>query len=121
MNDSQEIALKKGMALLDAKSFKIKIQYPSNWYWAYVSNGYSFSDKPVEGENVLLHLTKNPSTLPEAMSDIGKLGLWPASQGEWAEAMSTCVQVNDDKFCLSGSPEREDLAKQMLETLSLSQ
>ncbi|MBI2638658.1 hypothetical protein HYW83_03650, partial [Candidatus Peregrinibacteria bacterium] len=87
-----ETSIKKGMTLLEARSFKIKIQYPSSWYWAYRNTGYSFSNKPVSGENVLIHLTKNPEILPENMAPIGELGGKPATEGEMAEALSVCVQ-----------------------------
>ena len=50
------------MTLFDAKSFKVKIQYPSGWYWAYTKEGYAFSNKPVTSDNVLVKLEKNPSS-----------------------------------------------------------
>lgn len=111
-----EISIKKGMTLLEARSFKIKIQYPSSWYWAYQNTGYSFSNKPVSGANVLIHLTKNPEVLPQTMAPIGELGGKPASEGEMAEALSVCVQANA-KYCLSGDPSYKDIMHQMLETV----
>lgn len=114
--ESAAVVVKKGMTLLDAKSLKVKIQYPSSWYWAYRDHGYSFSDKPVSGENVLIHLTKNPETLPNSMTSIGELSGKPATQGEMAEALSICVQATA-KYCLSGDPSYVDTMKSMLETL----
>lgn len=115
-NGGVEISIKKGMTLLEARSFKIKIQYPSSWYWAYRNTGYSFSNKPVSGENVLIHLTKNPEVLPETMESIGELGGKPATEGEMAEVLSVCVQANA-KYCLSGDPSYKDVMHQMLETV----
>lgn len=109
-------AVKKGMTLLDAKSLKIKIQYPSSWYWAYRNTRYSFSTQPVSGDNVLIHLTKDPEILPENMASIGELGGKPATRGEMAEALSVCVQGNA-KYCLSGEPSYEETMKSMLETV----
>lgn len=112
----EEVSIKKGMTLLEARSFKAKIQYPTSWYWAYRNTGYSFSSKPVTDENVLLHLTKNPESLPENMASIGELGGKPATEGEMAEALTVCVQGNT-KYCLSGDPNQKDVMRQMLETL----
>ncbi|GEM_PF-3985133 len=114
--NGEEVSIKKGMTLLEARSFKVKIQYPSSWYWAYRNTGYSFSNKPVAGENVLIHLTKNPETLPENMASIGELGGKAAVEGEMAEALSVCVQ-GDAKYCLSGDPSYKDVMHQMLGTL----
>lgn len=109
---------KKGMTQLFLKMLKVSIQYPSNWYWAYSSGGYNFSNKPVESDNVLLRLTKNPDALPENMLSIGDLGGRPAIQGEMADAVTICLQEEDKtKYCLSGEPGREDIMKAMLETL----
>lgn len=113
---SSATVVKKGMTLLDARSFDIKIQYPSSWYWAYRNTGYSFSDKPVAGDNALIHLTKDPESLPENMASIGELGGKPAMQGEWAEALSICVQ-GKAKYCLSGDPSHAEMMKAMLETI----
>lgn len=113
---TSENVVKKGMTFLDAKSLKVKIQYPSSWYWAYRNSGYSFSDKPVSGDNVLIHLTKDPAVLPETMASIGELSGKPATQGELAEALTICIQVTA-KYCLSGDPSYVDRMKSMLETL----
>lgn len=92
-----ENVVKKGMTLLDAKSLKVKIQYPSNWYWAYQNKEYSFSDKPVSSTNVLIHFTKDPSETVETL-------------------FSVCVQKNA-KYCLSGDESYSDTMKKMLETI----
>lgn len=115
-NSNEEVSIKKGMTLLDVRSFKIKIQYPSSWYWAYRNSGYSFSNKPITNENVLLHLTKNPEALPENMASIGELGGKAAAEGTMAEALSVCVQGNA-KYCLSGDATHKDVMHQILETL----
>jgi hypothetical protein len=113
---SSATTVKKGMTLLDAQSLKVKIQYPSSWYWAYQNKGYSFSDKPVSSANVLIHLTKDPEVLPETMASIGELGGKPLTQGEMAEALSVCVQ-GAAKYCLSGESSYGEMMKAMLETV----
>lgn len=115
-SQNSEVSIKKGMTLLEARSLKVKIQYPSNWYWAARSSGYSFSNKPVTSDNVVIHLTKDPEVLPENMASIGELGGKPATEGEMTEALSVCVQGNA-KYCLSGDPSYRDQMRQMLETL----
>ncbi|MBI4994933.1 hypothetical protein HZC21_04815 [Candidatus Peregrinibacteria bacterium] len=93
-----EIVVKKGMQLLEAKSFKIKIQYPSSWYWAYAKDSYSFSNKPVTSDNVLVKLEKNPSS-------------------ETEDKFSVCKEIAQDKYCLVGVKDYEEIMKQMLETI----
>lgn len=94
--ESSATVVKKGMTLLDAKSFKVKIQYPSSWYWAYQNKGYSFSDKPVSGANVLIYFIKDPT--------------------EASETFSVCVQKNA-QYCLNGDQSYEETIKAMLETI----
>lgn len=117
MNETAEIPLKSGYTLLDASRFEVKIQYPSPWYWAYINNGYNFSDKPLEGENVLIRLTREESALPPEMADIGELNGKPATEGEYAEAYTICIQGASNKYCLSGIPEYKNTMRNMLETL----
>ena len=93
-----EVVVKKGMTLLDAKSFKVKIQYPSSWYWAYTKEGYAFSNKPVTSDNVLVKLEKNPSSAPE-------------------DQFSVCKEIAPDKYCLVGAKDYEETMKQMVETV----
>lgn len=116
---SQEIVIKSGMALLDAKSYKIKIQYPAKWYWAYVQGGYSFSDKPISdiSQSFFPRLLKNPEALPTEMANIGTIGSFKTTQGEMAELLSICAEGSNAKYCLSGAPEYAETMKQMLETL----
>lgn len=118
-NSAQEVVIKKGMNLLDAKSFKIKIQYPSSWYWAYSDNAYKFSNKPVTSDNVLLKLLKNPSDLPADMNEIEDLaGIKgkEATQGFKDSTTIICVQATD-KYCLSGDASYSDTIKGMLVTV----
>lgn len=91
-----EVVVKKGMTLLDAKSFKVKIQYPSSWYWAYTKEGYAFSNKPVTSDNVLVKLEKNPSSAAEGL-------------------VSVCKEIAPDKYCLIGASDYEETMKQMAE------
>lgn len=103
----EEIVIKKGMALLDARLFKVKIQYPAKWYWAKFSGGYNFSNKPVEASNILVRLTK----------DSGQLG----SEQSAAEELVLCKPATGANagmnYCLKGKIEYQDMMKQMLETL----
>lgn len=92
---TSEVTVKKGMTLLDARSFKIKIQYPSNFYWAYVSSEYHFSDKPVADDNVLIRLLKNPASTADML----------------------CVKKTAATFCLSGEQEQTTVMQQMLATI----
>lgn len=114
--ESQETVVRSGMRLLESRSFGIRIQYPSNWYWAFNSGGYNFSNRPLSAENVLLRLTKNPEVLPDTMAAIENLGGKPAQAGEWAESLTVCVQ-GEAKYCLSGSLDQRATMMQMLETL----
>ncbi len=92
------LVIKKGMSVLDAKNFKIKIQYPSSWYWASIKDGYGFSNKPVSADNVLIKLLKAPPPMP-------------------AEIVVVCKDIESEKYCLIGAKDYEEIMKQMVETL----
>jgi hypothetical protein len=115
-SDLSEIVVKAGMTLLDAKSMKIKIQYPSKMYWESKDGGYNFSDKPVTSSNVKMRLTKDPSTLPENMAKIDDINGKSATKGEMAEGVSVCVEGNA-KYCLSGGTDYEATMIEMLGTV----
>jgi len=110
-----ESVVKPGMTLLSANSFKIRIQYPSKWYWSQVSGGYGFSNIPVTSSNILIQLSKGGS-LPDNMASIGDLNGKPASQGKSSDLNYICVQ-GKEKFCVSGGDDYVDTMKKMLDTL----
>lgn len=115
--DGQEIVVKKGMSLLDARSFKIKIQYPSSWYWAFIDGGYAFSNKPVASDNILIKLTKD--TIAADMPSIDDLGGKPALAGAHGDAYSICVQ-GKSKYCVTAQlldSASQQTMKEMLATL----
>lgn len=110
-----ESVVKPGMTLLSANSFKIKIQYPSKWYWSQVSGGYGFSNIPVSSSNILIKLS-NGGSFPDNMASIGDLNGRPASQGKSSDLNYICVQAKE-KYCVSGGDDYVDTMKKMLETL----
>lgn len=97
-NGEEEMKVRPGMTLINARSFGIKIQYPSNWYWSYLSDGYSFSNKPVSSSNALVRLTKDAENLPEDMENV-------------------CKETEKAKYCLSGSADYKEIMENMMETL----
>lgn len=97
-NGEIETVVKKGMQILDAKNFKIHLQYPSSWYWAYINDSYMFSNKSVTADNVLLKLTKDSA---------------PVAQ----DFIKECKELEIGKFCLTGGKDYEETINQMMETL----
>lgn len=130
--EAQAVVVKKGMRLLESRSWKIKIQYPTNYYWAFASGGYQFSNKPISGNNALLTLTKGPANLAVSPTSIGEIGGRPATeyQSQMSENYGVCVQ-GKEQFCLNGSANTPELAgmkaslqataKEMLATLQENQ
>lgn len=89
--------VQKGMQVLDAKKLKIKIQYPSSWYWAYSNDSYNFSNKPVSSDNVLVRLIQSSEAVAE-------------------ENISVCKEIESAKYCLVGAKDYEDTMNKMIET-----
>lgn len=122
-----EIIVKKGMRLLESRSWKINIQYPANWYWAFQATGmfagYRFSTNPVTPDNIMLGLRKDPATLYEneplpPMSPIEDIGGRPAMYYVKDRSYIICVQ-GKSKYCIQGYgvDVDESVAKNMLSTL----
>lgn len=101
-NVAAEVVVKKGMTLLTARAFKLTIQYPSNWYWASVKDGYAFSDKPVTTDNVLIKLVEAP--------------YWTAENPKPAGFTDVC-DATAGKYCLVGAETYKDTMQQMIGTL----
>lgn len=99
---ASEIVVKKGMTLLTARTFNIKIQYPSSWYWAYAGQSYNFGDKPVTADNVLVKLVEAP--------------YWTADNAKPANFVDVCDSTTQ-KYCLVGAKEYQDTMNQMIGTL----
>lgn len=88
VGDTAPLTILKGMTLLDAKAFKIKIQYPSNMYWRYQDELYIFSSKSNEPrETAEFILSKNPETLPQNIK--------------------RCAKYEDNNYCLTGLSDAE--------------
>lgn len=92
------MVVQKGMQVLDAKKFKIRLQYPSNWYWAYSSDSYNFSNKPVSSDNILVKLVQSSESIPEGN-------------------ISVCKEIESAKYCLVGAKDYEETINKMMETL----
>lgn len=110
------VTVKKGMRLLESRSWKIKIQYPANLYWAFVNGGYWFSDKPVTNDNAKMILIKGPGEPTIATSSIGDLGGRPATDGTNGPAYLVCVQ-GKEKYCIHCDSKDAATAKDILSTL----
>lgn len=115
---STEVVVKSGMQLLTAKSFKISIQYPAKWYWAFVDGGYNFSTKPVTADNVIMRFVKGDG-------DAGLLSMDPIGGRSAFGTMSTdddhdiliCVIGKVTNYCLGGKRNYQDMMISMLATL----
>ncbi|MFA6520831.1 MAG: hypothetical protein WCT53_00375 [Candidatus Gracilibacteria bacterium] len=129
---TEAVTVKKGMRLLESRSWKIKIQYPANYYWSFANGGYQFSNKPISGNNALLTLTKGPSNIAVSQTSIGEIGGRPATeyQSQMSENYGVCVQ-GKEQFCINGTANTPELiamkaslqaiAKEMLATLQENQ
>lgn len=107
--------VKKGLKLIEAKSFKIKIQYPASWYWVYVSNGYSFSTKPVTASNVFIRLTKNSDT-PSQIKEIPEINGKRAFESLSNNILTLCLEAKA-LYCLTGNLSYRQIMMQMIQTL----
>lgn len=103
-SSSQETVIKGGMQLLEARSYKIKIQYPAKWYWAYIDGGYNFSTKPVTANNEMVRLVKGePSALTHFESSTETL-------------IDVCIEKTA-KYCLIGPESLRDTMTSMADTI----
>ncbi len=102
------VTVKKGMRLLESRTFGISIQYPSNYYWAFEGGAYCFGGAPIKADTVCtVSLLKNPAVdklAPSMVSD-GEVGGRPATSGSVTRAgvfeeYDVCVQARD-KYCLA--------------------
>lgn len=119
---AEEVVVKKGMTLLDAKSFKIKIQYPSKWYWAFSDKEYRFSNKPVTAENTIVSLSKEDAmptkdglgTMGSIESELNGNKIIEATGGG---SHMICIQLKS-VYCLGGFKDEAETMSEMLETLT---
>lgn len=121
-SSSSEVVVKKGMTLVNLKAYKVSIQYPANWYWAFITGGYGFGDKSVTSDNVLVKFTKDPDSksLPQSMSPVSDTqggGKPIVVQGELDGVTWLCFSGTTPQFCISGATSYLDTMKAMLETL----
>lgn len=91
-------SVQQGMAALSVRQFRISLQYPKNWYWAYENGEMRLSDKPVEADNILLALKKYP------------LGT------DVADVLS-CANFADTQFCISGSDAYRETASAIIKSI----
>ncbi len=118
---SEAIVVKKGMSLLESRSYKAKIQYPSNWYWAFLDakSGYGFSTKPVAADNVAVKFIKNPESLPASMTAVGDIGGRQTTEGADPASASYYVCVRGkDLYCFVGSAEMKATLQTMAASLN---
>ncbi|PJC37415.1 hypothetical protein CO046_00600 [Candidatus Peregrinibacteria bacterium CG_4_9_14_0_2_um_filter_53_11] len=111
-NGNAEVAVKPGMQLINARSFKVTFQIPSSWYWSAAASGYLLGDKPVTTSTYLVRLEKNP-TVPAGLraAETTESGRQlKEAPGEGDQGLTLCATVGSDTYCAySTGTKRETL------------
>lgn len=94
-----------GFREFESNPYKFSILYPSSWYFSGGSNGYDFSDEPLEDDTVaLIRLDLNKTT------SVGRT--------KSGNTVSITVKVEDRYYTLSGDAQYEEIMQEMADSIT---